>query len=52
MKKTKGLKTQKKVIDAAIKCLTQFGLHQTTFQKIADESNTAILLISETTNKL
>ena len=45
MKKTKGLKTQKKVIDAAIKCLTQFGLHQTTFQKIADESNLSQSLV-------
>lgn len=38
MKKTKGLKTQNKIIEAAIKCIATEGLHQTTFQKIADES--------------
>lgn len=37
-KKKKGLKTEKKIIDAAIKCVGSYGLHQTTFQKIADIS--------------
>lgn len=36
MKLKKGQSTEKKIVKAAIKCLGTFGLHQTTFQMIAD----------------
>lgn len=45
MQKQKGKKTQKKIIDAAVKCLSEKGVHQTTFQMIADESGISQPLI-------
>lgn len=39
MKKQKGLRTERNIIKSAIKCLSEYGLHQTTFQKIADLSH-------------
>tara|TARA_B110001454_G_scaffold16046_1_gene14406 strand:- start:54637 stop:55227 length:591 start_codon:yes stop_codon:yes gene_type:complete len=45
MKLKKGLNTEKRIVRAAIKCVGTIGLHQTTFQKIADKSKVSQPLV-------